>query len=317
MASDDETRVVECLKMLGPNIDDDDKKIVSSVVGLTLEAVSGIWDAHIKKNQSRKRRRSTDESGVQTRRYTRRTPTQVKALQELFEATDGKPTKQQRQDMAERLGLSFKTVSGWFAQRRCTVNKNNATTRGYNKFSDDQEQILIALFNSTDGRPSRPEKQAIANYFGLEYKKINNWILSRREWAKRRGLYKTKPAHKKIPEYESRVLQSFYKATGAIPTKEQQQAIADQLGLDLGLVYRWFNNQRSYRRKKGEDVPTHPFYRTPEQLAALQQLYDETEGYPSTEQKYEIADHLNLKYTTICKWYERKRYTNKKQKTMV
>ncbi|KAL4063000.1 hypothetical protein V8B97DRAFT_1676050 [Scleroderma yunnanense] len=56
----------------------------------------------------------------------RNTPAQLKALQQLFQITSH-PSRQQRQDLAEEVGLELRSVTNWFQNRRQTTRRKSRT----------------------------------------------------------------------------------------------------------------------------------------------------------------------------------------------
>ena len=236
------------------------------------------------------RRRSEEQSEVGTRIhiFTRQ---QRQELERSF-AKSERPTKDHMEELSKQLGLTQKTVNGWFSRKRCKENKGANKEQ---KIIQKQEQKLfqnqeLERSFSTNTKPTEEEMEELSKQLGLGRSTIQSWF------SRRRG--------KQWQELE-RVFETNKKPTG-----EDIEDIARQLVLPKETVNRWFC-QRRFRERRKEGASPLKVVVDKEKRFELERLF-ETNRRPNGQMILELSKRLGLTYKTVYNFFSRRRCEERK-----
>lgn len=128
----------------------------------------------------------------------------------------------------------------------------------------------------------------------------------------------------KYEEYQMTILEAAYLASNN-PSVQIQNFLAELTGLTMDKIRKWFNHKnnklRTYRniKNKCSQKPISPIHKknkqsrkhfNDKQLLALNSLYKLTH-YPSTDEKRELANKINLTIRQVQVWFQNKRASEK------
>ncbi|KAK2461474.1 hypothetical protein APHAL10511_005937 [Amanita phalloides] len=193
----------------------------------------------------------------------RHSPTQLAALNELFEKTEH-PSLEQRIALAERLGMETKTVNAWFQNKRASSKKRfrnhlhsdsrtNATVAAPSASSASSNLPHVAEFDdyhddeisSLDLNQSRFVPDLAQQNHPSAYISGNGDVprfMTDADFIPRR--IRAHPSQEQIDE-----LKNIYNANPH-PSAELRQALSERLGMRYQSITNWFQNQRSVSKKR-------------------------------------------------------------------
>ncbi|KAF8640904.1 hypothetical protein AX17_000552 [Amanita inopinata Kibby_2008] len=204
----------------------------------------------------------------------RHSPTQLAALNELFEKNEHPPLEL-RISLAERLGMETKTVNAWFQNKRASsrkrtrgaphidvhsVNKVNANSAPsstsnlphlaeFDDYHDDETSSLDSNQIHLVPDMSHQYHHSVSHYYSENGDALQ--YCTETEPMPRR--MRMRPTHEQTEE-----LKNLY-SINPHPTTEQRQALSERIGMRYQSITNWFQNQRSLAKKKTNeetDVPT-------------------------------------------------------------
>ncbi|KAG1724089.1 uncharacterized protein EDB91DRAFT_1171489, partial [Suillus paluster] len=190
----------------------------------------------------------------------RHSPTQLAALNELYEKTEH-PSLDDRTELAEKLGIPLML---WFQNKRAsTYKKRNKPAASA---STDAPPYLLrrSHFSSTATLPENQTRDsdrqhAVYAERGHFVPDADSRFVSENDGASdgvtsRKG--RGEPARNRTTPEQADELRRAY-ASNAHSTKEDRRELAERIGMRLQSVTNWFQNQRTQARKHKEDH--HPF----------------------------------------------------------
>ncbi|KAJ7597356.1 homeodomain transcription factor [Mycena floridula] len=171
---------------------------------------------------------------------------QHKELQRLF-SLEPHPSAEQRQALADRIGMRQQAVNNWFQHQRSLARRRERETSA--------DARIFSSFPPPTGHPSlevqlgslsqRHRSPSVASSLAED-----SYLRPRRTTTPY-GTTAPKRAKRSRPEpYQLDALKALYRRTGGTPTIEQRQILADQVGMDVKKVCNWCRNTRQSERRR-------------------------------------------------------------------
>ncbi|THV06607.1 homeobox-domain-containing protein [Dendrothele bispora CBS 962.96] len=195
----------------------------------------------------------TENDNVPRRIRIRPTGEQIEELRKLFSITHH-PSAEQRQALAERIGMRYQSITNWFQNQRSLAKKRDGETpsipsedsiRQYSAFPPPAPHSLaprpshpsLALGRSRRSLSPNPRDELSSNRRSL-----------RRSSTPYSGPTETRPRRTRPEQYQLNALNQLYAKTSH-PSIEERSALAQEIGMDLGKVTNWFRNVRQTRKR--------------------------------------------------------------------
>jgi DNA-binding transcriptional regulator YdaS (Cro superfamily) len=167
---------------------------------------------------------SSDTKDKQKKPRHRHSPTQLIALNELYEK-DEHPSLDLRVNLAERLGMETKTVNAWFQNKRASSKKRALSATNPSNSNSSSSSLRPLDLDEFDS-------QLDSSFFD------DQDSMSRRS--------RIRPSPEQVEQ-----LKNLFNAN-ALPSTEEKQALADRIGMRYQSITTWFQNQRSIQKKRQE-----------------------------------------------------------------
>ncbi|KAF9270765.1 homeobox-domain-containing protein [Marasmius fiardii PR-910] len=195
---------------------------------------------------------SLSDNDPSRRMRVRPTPDQTEELKAFFNIV-AHPSAEQRQALADRIGMRYQSVTNWFQNQRSIAKK---------KKEDEDDGRTSSTFGaslpSSSGFPparSHPSLPPIstenrrsvspAYSYQEEYSRRSN---PRRSTTPYSVSMTSRPKRSRPEPYQLAALNDLYHKN-AHPSVEDRTALSVEIGMDLGKVTNWFRNIRQTRRR--------------------------------------------------------------------
>ena len=242
-------------------------------------------------------------------------PSQISALR-TFHASNSNPSKKEKEELAERIGLSRKQVAAWFSRQRW-YNKDargtndagkalHVTTKGDSSCTLSSRATCSSVTELPAGTTSHtPGTQADAGASRIANgDPVVTCLRSRQIFSK-----------------EQRATLATFREKNSCPSKEEKRQLAERIGLTCKQVVAWFSAQSYQDRKVADSDKTKSGYKlrrskisfSKPQRAKLKMLYNRTEGYPTPKQKDDLANKWGVESRQIVVWFQHERVRRKKE----
>ncbi|KAL0571976.1 hypothetical protein V5O48_009978 [Marasmius crinis-equi] len=206
----------------------------------------------------------TDNEAARRMRI-RPSPEQTEELRKLFQVA-AHPSTEQRQALADRIGMRYQSVTNWFQNQRSIAKKKKEDEvyhpdmpltdgRAYAAFPPPSHFHPSLGFPSSTSHPSLPHaptqmRRSVSPAFSYQEE---NHSFSRRSNPRRSATpysvsVTSRPRRTRPEPHQLAALNELYQRN-AHPSVEERTALAQEVGMDLGKVTNWFRNLRQTRRR--------------------------------------------------------------------
>ncbi|KAG6879443.1 hypothetical protein C0992_002574 [Termitomyces sp. T32_za158] len=193
---------------------------------------------------------------------------QTDELRKLYNLTPH-PTADQRQFLAERIGMRYQSITNWFQNQRSLAKKRkeddidvpgpisstehyNTEIRTYSAFPPPSNHPSLGLPPpSPSGLPSSVPLSGVHPCSPSTSPSIDNRSPRRSSSRRSSTPYSVsqRPRRSRPEPYQLDALKDLYTKTST-PTIEERSALALEIGMDVGKVTNWFRNLRQTARKR-------------------------------------------------------------------
>ncbi|KAI3622398.1 distal-less homeobox 3 [Moniliophthora roreri] len=191
---------------------------------------------------------------------------QTEELKKLF-SINPHPSTEQRQSLADRIGMRYQSVTNWFQNQRSIAKKKKEDDNPYPESSNDtrtysgfpppsQFHPSLGLPPSTS-RPSLPSASSRSRrslspgYDDLQSRRSN----PRRSVTPYSISMTSRPRRSRPEPHQLAALNDLYNKN-AHPSIEERSSLALEIGMDLGKVTNWFRNLRQTKRRHAKKAGT-------------------------------------------------------------
>ncbi|KAF5374916.1 hypothetical protein D9758_000549 [Tetrapyrgos nigripes] len=192
-----------------------------------------------------------ESDNVPRRIRIRPTNEQIEELRKLFNITHH-PSTEQRQALAERIGMRYQSITNWFQNQRSTAKKRDGDSitppeesRTYSAFPPPAPPSLAPRTSHASvglGRSRRSLSPAPREDLSISRRSL------RRSSTPYGSLMESRPRRTRPEQYQLKALNQLYAKTSH-PSIEERSALAQEIGMDLGKVTNWFRNVRQTRKR--------------------------------------------------------------------
>ncbi|OAX42103.1 hypothetical protein K503DRAFT_854204 [Rhizopogon vinicolor AM-OR11-026] len=263
---------------------------------------------------------STDKGTSAKKPRHRHSPTQLAALNELYEKNEH-PSLDDRNELAEKLGMETKTVNAWFQNKRASTKKRNkpattATDAQPQKSTSSSTLPSIAnLLNSSSPQPSASSRQPASrssrkkqkDHAHTQHRHINDSSLPESHYGHDSSSFAPEflPQDRFVPESHStrdsdRQL-DVYAEKGHFPPDADSRFVSENDGASDGVTS---------RKGRGEPVRNRT---TPEQAEELRRAYA-INAHPTKEEREELAERVGMRLQSVTNWFQNQRTQARKHK---
>ena len=258
-------------------------------------------------------------SRIERGRFVRGTfrPTQLLVLK-TFYTSKSYPSSEEKRQLAERTGLAYKQVASWFAKQRYrgggkACEKNNAgkalrvTTKGDSPRTLSSRAACSSITGLPAGMTSHtPDTQADASASRITNGDRDPFVTCFRR--DRHAFSKDQLA----------ALNAFHEKNSH-PSSEKKRQLAEHIGLTYKQVTSWFSTRNYWGRTDTSSDKTRAgcksrcrkIWFSKQECAELKTLYNRTEGYPSSEEKDDLANKWGVEKRRILAWFQNERIKKK------
>ncbi|KAG0707598.1 hypothetical protein DFH29DRAFT_896519 [Suillus ampliporus] len=258
---------------------------------------------------------STDKGTSGKKPRHRHSPTQLAALNELYEKTEH-PSLDDRTELAEKLGMETKTVNAWFQNKRASTKKRNkpapsASTDALPQKSPSSTLPSIAnLLNSSPPPPSRQtpsrshpssSRKKQKDHLHLQDQHVNepHHNHDRASFAP-----EFSPQDRFVPENQTRDSDrqhAVYAERGHFVPDADSRFVSENDGASDGVTS---------RKGRGEPARNRT---TPEQAEELRRAYA-TNAHPTKDDREELAERIGMRPQSVTNWFQNQRTQARKHK---
>lgn len=263
----------------------------------------------------------------------RHSPTQLAALNELFEKSEH-PTLEERGQLAEKLGMETKTVNAWFQNKRASTKKRNKGGTSESHPPTSQSDLLEDALKTPSALPS------IANLLNDTPSTSPQPTTQPRTYtSSRRG--KRKDLHSNDhpdgaandPPQEGVLESSFFAGPpeffsvqgrfvshhrgpdtedGAIPSLPNTESDRFPPDVDGRFVSENDGAADGHSSRKGRTESSR-MRTSPKQTEELRRAYA-LNAHPTRDQRQQLADRIGMKLQSVTNWFQNQRSQAKKHK---
>ncbi|KAG6851353.1 hypothetical protein H0H93_005751 [Arthromyces matolae] len=191
---------------------------------------------------------------------------QIDELKKLYNTTPH-PTTDQRQLLAERIGMRYQSITNWFQNQRSLAKKkrdddpdpqlnslssNYYESRTYSAFPPPTHHPSLGLPIPLPGHSSAP----VSNSHQRSPSPFLEDISPRRSSSRRSSTpygfshsLLSRPRRSRPEPHQLDALKDLFTKTST-PSIEERSALALEIGMDVGKVTNWFRNLRQTSRKR-------------------------------------------------------------------
>ncbi|EAU92613.1 hypothetical protein CC1G_06624 [Coprinopsis cinerea okayama7 len=229
--------------------------------------------AHTDYSQAALERDESPESNMPKKMRMRPTNEQTEELKKLYNSNPH-PTAEERQALAERIGMRYQSITNWFQNQRSLAKRRkddepvesssssrtdypHNDTRQYSAFPPPPPHHMHPSLTSSSNTTALP---LTANSHGSGKSQrspslppsdeVSPRRTSRRSATPYSSAMSTRPRRSRPEPYQLDALKVLFTRT-ATPTIEERSALAQEIGMDVGKVTNWFRNLRQTARKRG------------------------------------------------------------------
>ncbi|KAG6846080.1 hypothetical protein H0H87_006444 [Tephrocybe sp. NHM501043] len=196
---------------------------------------------------------------------------QADELRKLYNLTPH-PTTDQRQHLAERIGMRYQSITNWFQNQRSLAKKrkeddydglgsmpsidHHPEARTYSAFPPPSNHPSLGLPLPTPGHSSAPVSRSHQRSPSIS-PSLDGRSPRRRSSSSRRSATPysisltslSRPRRSRPEPYQLDALKDLFTKTST-PSIEERSTLASEIGMDVGKVTNWFRNLRQTARKR-------------------------------------------------------------------
>ncbi|KAG1754751.1 uncharacterized protein EDB91DRAFT_1342536 [Suillus paluster] len=223
----------------------------------------------------------------------RHSPTQLAALNELYEKTEH-PSLDDRTELAEKLGMETKTVNAWFQNKRASTKKRNKPAASASTDAPPQKSpsstlpSIANLLNSSPPPPSRHPSSRSHPSSSSQQSFAPEFL----------------PQDRFVPENQTRDSDrqhAVYAERGHFVPDADSRFVSENDGASDGVTS---------RKGRGEPARNRT---TPEQADELRRAYA-SNAHPTKEDRRELAERIGMRLQSVTNWFQNQRTQARKHK---
>ncbi|KAF5352698.1 hypothetical protein D9756_005852 [Leucocoprinus leucothites] len=210
------------------------------------------------------------ESDAARRIRLRPSSDQIEELKRLYNINPH-PTAEERQALAERIGMRYQSITNWFQNQRSSAKKKredeteiSIPPKPPSDYSHDMRQY--SAFPPPTQHPSLPLPPMPIQPPSLTHQNLRRSpslppvddMSPRRTYPRRSTtpygsmpISFSRPRRSRPEPYQLDALKELFQKTST-PTIEERSALALEIGMDVGKVTNWFRNLRQTARKRAK-----------------------------------------------------------------
>ncbi|KAF7784183.1 transcriptional regulator family: Homeodomain [Agaricus bisporus var. burnettii] len=206
------------------------------------------------------------DSDAARRMRLRPSPDQIEELRKLY-AINPHPSAEERQVIAERIGMRYQSITNWFQNQRSLAKKRREDESDFprpSEYSHDMRQY--SAFPPPTQPPPNPSPMSIQPPSLAHHDLRRSPSLPpmmddmspRRTYSRRSTtpygnmpISFSRPRRSRPEPYQLNALKDLFRKTST-PTIEERSALALEIGMDVSKVTNWFRNLRQTARKKAK-----------------------------------------------------------------
>ncbi|KAK1221902.1 hypothetical protein PQX77_015282 [Marasmius sp. AFHP31] len=207
----------------------------------------------------------SDDASSRSRMRVRPTPEQTEELRKLFQVA-AHPSTEQRQALADRIGMRYQSVTNWFQNQRSIAKKKKEDElyhpdavlndgRAYSGFPPPTHYHPSLGLPPPTSHPSLPPpatqiRRSVSPAYSYQEENLSRRSNPRRSttpYSVSQAMT-SRPRRTRPEPHQLAALNELYHRN-AHPSVEERTALAQEVGMDLGKVTNWFRNLRQTRRR--------------------------------------------------------------------